>query len=267
MRKLFKEAILRAVRLCGYDVTKRQEQLYSIFVEDRATIAEVTHQEHILKFFIGNPADHIQKTHMQGDLYELEELSIIQQYYDPETVFIDIGANVGNHAIWAAKCLGARRVIAFEPVLGQHTLLCANVALNGCDEIIEVRKVALSVSTGTARVARSFIINDNSGFARLSSTGFGEEVKLTTGDIELTDIGPHFIKIDVEGHEMAALEGLQKTIETHRPLLFIEVDNTNAAAFDHWLAKNHYEKRDEFKRHKENCNYIAAPLSQDSETA
>jgi FkbM family methyltransferase len=259
MKTVFKETAIRTIRALGYDLVKVQAVPYSIFTENRATIAEVEHEGCRLQFFIGNPSDQIQATHLSGSLYEPEELSIVETHYVPGTTFVDIGSNVGNHALWAAKCLGAPRVIAFEPVLGQHTLLCANIALNDLSERIEVRKIALSSRVGKARISKSFVVSKNSGRAWVSSTGLGEEVRMSTGDLELADTGPLFIKLDVEGHEISALEGLQGTINKHRPRIFIEVDCINEKKFDEWLRANKYEKRDTFKRYEANCNYLVAP--------
>jgi Met-10+ like-protein len=50
----------------------------------------------------------------KGVFYEREELEIIATHFKGGT-FVDIGANVGNHSIFAAKFLGASKVIAFEP--------------------------------------------------------------------------------------------------------------------------------------------------------
>lgn len=261
MKKYIKASLIKAIRSFGYDLSKIQKVPYAIFLDPHPTIANVSHQGCDLKFFIGNPTDHIQETHLQGALYEPEELSIIQKHYTPGTTFVDIGSNVGNHAIWAAKVLGAPRVIAFEPVLGQHTLLCANVAVNALSDAIDVHKIALSSSVGTTYIARSFVVTKSSGGARVSSMALGERVAMSTGDLQLVDTGPIFIKIDVEGHEMDVLAGLHNTIKRLRPKLFIEVDADNETRFDRWLQQNGYEKADTFKRHKANCNYLIAPSS------
>lgn len=259
MNRLLKKGILRAVRAAGYDIFSRSETPYAIFPTDRAVIADVTHDGCALKFMVGNPDDIIQRIHLEGALYEPEELALIAHHYVPESVFVDIGANVGNHVVWAAKCLGAPRVISFEPTLGQHTLLCANVALNDLSDVVTVRKVALSSAKGKIRISGSLTVSDNSGASRVTAEGLGEEVPMSTGDLELADVGPVFIKIDVEGHEIAVLEGLRHTIQKYRPLLFVEVDNFNSAAFSDWMNKVGYEARDSFSRYEQNCNYLIAP--------
>lgn len=245
----------------GFDVTRVPEVPYSIFLEDRAQIADVKFNGHDLRFLVGNPNDFIQKKHLSGSLHEIEELALIEKHYVPGTTFVDIGSNVGNHAVWAAKCLAAPKVIAFEPVLGQHTLLCSNVALNDLQDVVKVCKIALSSSSGRIRIPGSFDVTKDAGSRRVSATGLGEEVKMSTGDRELSEVGAMFIKIDVESHEIDVLEGLRRTIEVRRPKLFIEVDDVNEDAFRDWLVSSGYEILESHKRFEINCNYIAAPIA------
>ena len=260
MKKYFKGSILTTIRSLGFDLVKIQEKPFSIFVDDRAIVSTVKHQGNDLRFLIANPNDMIQKVHLKGELYEPEELLIIEKHYTPDTTFIDIGSNVGNHAIWAATCLGAPSVIAFEPALNQHTLFCVNVALNNLSDIIKVRKLALSNSVGQTCIDGGLVNNNNTGGNRIMVNALGETIQLSTGDIELSDVGPSFIKIDVEGHEISALEGLKHFIDEHRPKMFIEVDVENKNAFEDWLNSNRYQKLDEFQRYERNCNYMIAPV-------
>ena len=48
------------------------------------------------------------------------------------------------------------------------------------------------------------------------------------------------IELDVEGMELQALAGLERTIARWRPRMFIEVDDGNVSAFKEWLVRHHY---------------------------
>jgi hypothetical protein len=65
-----------------------------------------------LRFFVRNRRDLIQVHHFDGGFYEEEELDIIRKYFNGG-IFVDIGANVGNHTIFVAKMLNSRKVIPF----------------------------------------------------------------------------------------------------------------------------------------------------------
>ena len=77
------------------------------------TKAEV-HGRRVL-FASSHPRDVIQKHHMSGRFYEEEELEIIRRHLPPSSVFVDIGANCGNHSLFVGLYLNPRRIICFEP--------------------------------------------------------------------------------------------------------------------------------------------------------
>ncbi|MEI6799159.1 MAG: FkbM family methyltransferase [Pseudomonadota bacterium] len=228
----------------------------AIFTKANATISKFSWRGNSYSFVVENRADTIQKCHFEGKLYEPEELEIIERYFPAGGEFIDIGSNVGNHAVFAAIALPSKRVIAFEPAFYQHTLLCFNVLLNQVSDKIEVRKIALSSRDGEMRIETP--THDNSGGATLNSR-HGELVRLASGDSEITDVERPFIKIDVEGHEMKVLEGLSGFISTNRPPIFIEVDNENRRAFESWCVNERYRVQERFRRYDVNENFMLLP--------
>lgn len=236
-----------------------------IFVSDapdgpllkEALIVDVAAGNETLRFLISNPTDAIQKYHVAGEIYEPEELDIMLGHFPPGGTFIDIGANVGNHAIYAARIMGAGHVIAFEPARLQHTLCMVNLALNDVADLVELRAVALSDRASVGRIVTER--PDNIGGARLVRDGRGERVTLSTGDAALTGVSPDLIKIDIEGHEMQALAGLSDTIEAHRPCLFIEVLNELAPAMQAWCTTHRYTCVQTYKRYPRNENWMLVP--------
>ena len=241
----------------GYEI-RRQDTFgrSAIFTEENAAISKFSYGENTYTFVVENRKDAIQKCHFDGKLYEPEELEIIAKYFPAGAEFIDIGSNVGNHAIFAAIALPSKRVLAFEPALYQHTLLCFNALLNQVSEKIEIRKIALSSHDGEMRIEQP--AGDNSGGATLNNR-HGELVRLATGDSQIIDVELPFIKIDVEGHEMEVLAGLSHLISTRRPPIFIEVDNVNRQAFESWCVAQRYRIQERFKRYDLNENFMLLP--------
>ncbi len=82
-------------------------------------------------FTLTNTKDVIQKEHLAGRFYETEELEIIRAHCPKNAVFVDIGANIGNHALFALKMLGVKQVIPFEPNPVAIAVLTSNLGLNG----------------------------------------------------------------------------------------------------------------------------------------
>lgn len=69
-----------------------------------------------------------------------------------------------------------------------------------------------------------------------------------------------FIKIDIEGAEIQALEGAKRLIGRWRPSMLIEVDNANLSSFDSWLQENDYRVTQRFKRYASNENFFVTPV-------
>jgi FkbM family methyltransferase len=135
----------------------------------------------------------------------------------PGGVCYDLGANVGFFTLIAAKAVGETgRVYAFEPAPDTAAELRANVELNALD-YVEVIEAAVSDSNGEAAMAAD---GDNLR-TRLSPDG---GVMVSTVALDALDLRPpDFIKIDVEGAERQALEGMRETIEQHQPTILLEM--------------------------------------------
>ncbi|MCW7536476.1 FkbM family methyltransferase [Aquabacterium sp. A7-Y] len=142
-------------------------------------------------------------------------------------VALDVGANVGNHSLFFARRFA--HVIAFEPNPPVVKILEANIDLNDAGNVTVV-----PVGLADASCNLSFV-QDNSG--NLGGSGFvaggaaprsGRErvLPVRVGDAELRRLGLELpvklLKIDVEGHELAVLRGLQDRIEADAPLILFE---------------------------------------------
>lgn len=127
-------------------------------------------------------------------------------------LFVDVGAHVGNHSIYAAK-RGAR-VVAVEPHPATCHLLRRNVARNAVD--VQIIQAALGAEFGAASI--EVPISSNIGTAVVS---FGEGL-LCVMTLDSLKLAPTLIKVDVEGAEECVLAGAVETLREHRPALVCE---------------------------------------------
>ncbi|NEY89031.1 FkbM family methyltransferase [Tabrizicola oligotrophica] len=211
-------------------------------------------------FTLTNPRDVIQKEHLAGRFYEPEELEIIRAHCPQAAVFVDIGANIGNHALFALKMLGVRKVIPFEPNPVALAVLRSNLGLNGELGRCDLAHLGLGLSD-RAQGGLAMEVdkpNKNLGGGRLVEGG---ELRVIRGDDALAPEAVDFIKIDVEGMEMQVLRGLSQTITRCRPVIFIEVDEANRAEFLAWVAVSGYAIADTFRRYPVNENFLIKPAS------
>lgn len=157
--------------------------------------------------------------------FELKYLKALEQNIFPHlkksSICIDIGANIGNHSVFFARHFDL--VKSFEPNPRVFKLLDANSML--CDNI-EIHNFGLSNHEQTLT---AFYHSGNVGGASVSiDLGNENSVKfklkrlddvLTEGEKKKVSM----IKIDVEGHELEALEGAKDTLNTADPLVIFEV--------------------------------------------
>jgi FkbM family methyltransferase len=178
------------------------------------------------------------------------EMELLEVLCDPAKTGIDVGAKVGMYTYRIRAC--SSDVIAFEPIPLFHDMLRA--VFEGKRGHVE--PVAASDRRGTATLRMPYDREGHRQFGRSSIEPANplvhdhiartEELVVETRAID--DFGfPRvgFIKVDVEGHELAVLEGAVRTIAEQRPNLLIECnDDHQPRAVERlgaWLAAHDYE--------------------------
>jgi len=156
--------------------------------------------------------------------YEVEQVKYITQLLKSNacSVFFDVGAHWGYYSILLAKHPGFEGVefCAFEPDKVNRYQLYANLFLNKLEQVIKVYTCGLSDYDGDA----SFYSYDesNRGKSKISSQGMSSiSVNRLDGLLSFKDEVIGF-KIDVEGHEVSVIGGMQKTLEDNKCILQIE---------------------------------------------
>jgi len=177
--------------------------------------------------------DHISKHIRKYGLHEKEKLevfnAILSRFSAPSV--LDIGANIGNHAMAFSTTAG--HVHAFEPIPDIYEILKKNIQQNSISNIT-AHQLALSDSEGTDTI---YMVSDGnlgmSSFDQRESASEPVTVHKKTGDaflaeqkIEKVD----FIKIDVEAHEYYVIKGLAQTIQAQRPIITLEWNDPVATA-------------------------------------
>jgi FkbM family methyltransferase len=143
---------------------------------------------------------------------------------DPGFVMFDVGANMGLYGGLAASMFDPRLVHAFEPAPATASVARRIAKRNRLP--VEVHEIALSSRTGTAQLHISPVSDaSNSLVPGFRDTDVRIDVATTTLDafVDLTGDHPDILKIDVETHELAVLEGGRRTIEQDRPVIILEV--------------------------------------------
>lgn len=149
----------------------------------------------------------------------------------PGFVVIDIGANIGTYTVPLARLVGPNgRVVAFEPNRPTFACLRQNVRQNRLGNVTLVRAAA-GPESGFAGLV---VTEDNFGEVHLAPPGGAEaaRVAVTTVDEQVASLGlgrVDYIKIDVEGFELAALRGARRTLAAN-PKLLVQTEIVPAQA-------------------------------------
>ncbi len=156
--------------------------------------------------------------------YEAGTLDIFKRFLNPGDCFIDIGANIGLMSLYASKLVGETgKVISFEAHPETFKWFQFNIDLNHAANI-QANSFALGSEAGNAEIYDNWDINR--GGASLivkskDSVGHAIEVKVLDEVLD-SKVVPKLIKIDVEGFELPVLQGAEKTIRKHQPILVVE---------------------------------------------
>lgn len=207
-------------------------------------------------FVVTDPDDEVQRHFLLGEFYEQRELETVRLSIPREAVVLDVGTNVGNHAVYFDKILKCTRVICFEPNPEAIGLLRENIHFN---QALSVDLSRLGVGVGRAPGhARIFLPQaHNLGAAKLEEAAEGEGFRVDTLDNLLPDIPQvDFIKIDTEGMELDVLAGAGILIARFRPTLLVEVEESHRRGFVEWCELNHYRIDQTFQRYRGVFNYL-----------
>ena len=155
------------------------------------------------------------------------EMGLLRFLADPLKDSLDIGANLGLFTYFLSRY--SRHVYAFEP--NPYPLRTLRSVI---DRNVTIVPIAISDRSGEAELVVPRTPKGwSSNGAGLEKRVSGPAARLTVNcatldDLDYRDVG--FIKIDIEGHEKAALMGAARTIERERPNLFIENEVAHADA-------------------------------------
>jgi FkbM family methyltransferase len=146
-------------------------------------------------------------------------------------IVYDIGANTGIYSLIAAATTDAP-IYGFEPVPEIAAMARANVELNRASPQVQILDCAASDRTGTAPIYLPAPVNESVETSASLDPDFKGahervvEIATTKLDDHWTSLGRPsvgVIKIDVEGHEVAALAGAEQLVTTTQPVIFLEV--------------------------------------------
>jgi FkbM family methyltransferase len=165
------------------------------------------------------------------------ELTFLRNLDLEGKVVYDIGAFQGVMTLFFAR--QAKAVISYEPLPANYRRVVENVELNGLRHV-HVLNRALGNQEGSLRLTVDpRMPGAASGDPGVSAQIAGSVLEAATTDVPIAALdedieqnglpSPDFIKIDIEGMELPALEGMSKTLAARHPLLYLEMHGPTEA--------------------------------------
>lgn len=179
---------------------------------------------------------HFRKKLQNATIHSEPELSVVEKLVYPGDSVIDVGANFGLYTRFLSEAVGENgNVYAFEPTFDMYRVLRNNAEtlplLNtqvfqmACSESVAElnfyipRRPDGSLNYYEASVEKETITGDFT-VCRVPSTSLDRFAAAhVMGEVS-------FLKIDVEGHEIAVLKGAREILTEQRPKIFLEVNES-----------------------------------------
>lgn len=179
--------------------------------------------------------------------FEDAECRLLAAMTSPDTTAIDVGANVGIHAIPMAVASPSGQVIAIEPAPSNARRLRTNVEANSLKNI-DVIEVAVGREVGVVTLH----LADDPAYASTDAVKDGHRetgqvsVQQTTLDLiweAARRPRVSMIKIDVEGGELSVLDGARGILAGEHPTVMVEATNGRVGAVASLLAGYGYRQQ------------------------
>ncbi|MGO4666591.1 FkbM family methyltransferase [Bosea sp. 2RAB26] len=154
--------------------------------------------------------------------WEAKNARLLRTLATPGSVVIDVGANIGYFTILFARWVGPEGlVVAIEPEPANVESLRRRMARHRLNQRVDICEAVASDAIGLAHLA---VNASNPADHRMAAVGLPVK-SVTLDSLSDTCAGRRvsLIKIDVQGHEAAVLEGSKKILR-QQPAIFIELD-------------------------------------------
>ncbi|MEO1251441.1 MAG: FkbM family methyltransferase [Pseudomonadota bacterium] len=183
---------------------------------------------HLMELDLSDDTD--RETYFLGRYYDIEVQLLLDEILKEGDTCIDIGANVGHFSLYSSHRVGrSGQVLAFEPQPDCCKKIEHKLSLNNISNV-ELHNLALGNTSG------SLTLNVLGGGSIMAAIAIDPEIDtfvresyeipVARGDDVFPEHldGDVFIKIDVEGYELFALQGMTKAIDRWKPAFLLEVE-------------------------------------------
>ena len=168
--------------------------------------------------------------------YEADLQAAARYFIQPGMTVYDVGANIGYISLMAARLNGPDgKVFSFEALPANLERLEQNRMLNQLEQRISIQPAAVVARSGSV----TFFMHHSGAMGKAQGSAGREEQyqqKIEVNGLSLDDFVyrqnqplPALVKMDIEGGEGMALEGMARILKEAPPIFLIELHGEQAA--------------------------------------
>lgn len=159
-------------------------------------------------------------------IFEEFETKTFKKLINPNTILIDIGANIGYYTLIASQIIENGKIYSFEPELNNYKLLVKNIKLNKLNSVFPFQK-AISNKIGMIKIFLDSINLGNHSLAKKNVPDQDDFIEVETITLDsfienFDEIHDILIKIDTQGAEGLILEGAKKLLKRENLKIIME---------------------------------------------
>jgi FkbM family methyltransferase len=224
-RITMKKLIRKMIRSQGFDVVKT-EQWYLKHGKDyyNGSYYETPTGKYYLPEI---RTDGVANAIKRGAIFEEEIVEIARQYIKEGSTVLDVGANFGQMTVLFSRMVGNTGLVySFEAEPTVTEYLRKNIEINNCDNV----KCVFGAVHNEDGKTLIFPEIDFKRFGTYGSYGLsptakvGREIRTVTIDSLNVETPISFMKVDIQGADLFALQGARRTIARHRMAIVFEYE-------------------------------------------
>src|SRR5688572_2896016 len=221
---MVKKIVRKILNSLGYEITKLNPTVERKSVKsNKLSFYKTSTGNYYLPTDAVN--DIVAATIINNGIFEKEVVEVAEKYIKEGSCVLDVGSNFGQMSILFSRCVGnTGNVYAFDADDWIFEILKKNITANGLDNIIIPNFGAVHNVFGETLI---FPDQDFEEFGAYGSYGIdynavsGRKVQSITIDSLNIEKPISFMKIDIQGGDLQAMEGAIKTIQKNRmPIIF-----------------------------------------------
>ena len=151
-----------------------------------------------------------------NNFWEFEIFDKWHRYFPSDGLMLDIGANIGSHSLQFKSHFPNLKIWSFEPFPANYKLLKQNT-----NQYNDVHCFNVGVGSTNSMVHFSDDHAGNSGVVKVVGNSKTTNLVVALDTFKFPE-KVTFIKMDIEGHELSALEGMSDLLLNDKPMIWVE---------------------------------------------